>query len=460
MRRGILAPALLAAGLCCACAKPAREPALLPPNLAIDAEVLELVAQKVALVRAAPADARAHADLGLAYEANLLWDAADRSFANALALDDSKPIWMLHRAIAQREAGQLEPSLQLMREAARRAPGDPAVQQHLGQWLLEVGDPEGARAAFERALAAKPDQPGFLTGLACVELAHERWNEALTLAKRALKGAPGYGPALFAQGQALQGLGRLDEAKGPLAAGLNSKVKWYPEELTRDFQSYRRATSTLAAEAGAASAAGDPARAVELYEQLLLRKPEDPNLLGNLGGSLVELGRLERAADVLAKALALAPDSFGVQLNLSELYLRQQRLPEALRAATRAVELGAQDGRAHHQLGRVLVLQQDLEGGARELEAAVALDVRDVRIYLELTATASRRGRLEEARGWCRKALALDPNSLPGRESQGSLALSAGDLDEARAALAALQRIAPQDPRTSALRARLQKGGR
>ncbi len=460
VRRVLLDSGILASGLCCACSRPHLEPVLLSGMNNLDAEVLQLIETKVAAVRAAPSDAEAQADLGLVYEANDLWEASERSYANAQALDGSKPIWIFHRALDLRHSGQHEAALELLHEAARRLPDNPAVHQRLGQWLLEAGDSEAARAAFERALALRPEQPGFLTGLAYVELAREHWREALALAKRALRSAPGYRPALFAEGQALQRLGRDEEAKVPLAAGLDAKVIWYPDELSRDFEAYRIGSLALAGQASSALDEGNFARALELFEKLVQRKPQDPDLLRGLGGSLTEVGQLERAEEVLNKALALAPQSHAVHLELSNLYLRQDRLADARREAERAVELGGTLGRTHHQLGAVLLQQQDLEGACREFEAAVALDVHDLRIFLELTSTSSKLGQVDKARSWCRRALELDPNSVPARGLQGLLAIAARDFDEAQAALKVLEQVAPRDSRTGLLRSELQKARR
>jgi len=455
MRCAPLLLVALAGGLAPACAKPAREPTLLGETRELDAEVLELIERKVAAVRAAPSDGRAHADLALVYEANGLWDASEQSFQKALELDDSKPLWRYHRALALREGGQSEAALAELHAAAEELPRDAGVQQRLGQWLLDGGDAEGASAAFLRALAARPDQPEFLTGLAGIEIARGRFQDALALAKRALKNAPAYRPALYVQGQALAGLGRGEEAKPYLAAGLNAKVTWCPDALTREYLGYRLTTSSLSEEASAAVAEGNYSRAVELFEKLVLRRPEDADMLNNLGANLIELGRLERAAEVLARSLAIAPESFAVHLNLGELYLRQQKLAEARREAARAVELGGTVGRTHFQLARVLMLQKDLEGAHRELKAAIALDARDPRMFLALADTSVRLGRSDEGRGWVRKALELDGNSLQGRLMQGLLAFAAGDVDEARAALAVLEKVAPQDARTTALRDQL-----
>lgn len=460
MRRVFLVLALSLAGLAGSCSKPALEPALLGETRGLDAEVLQLIEKKVAAVRAAPSDARTHADLGLVYEANGLWDAAEQSFAHALAIDASQTVWLYHRALALREGGASEAALAALREAANKLPADPAVQQRLGHWLLDGGDLDGAQAAFLKALAARPDQPEFLTGLAGVAVARASWDEALTLTKRALKGNPGYRPAFYARGQALQGLGRSEEAKALLAAGMNAKLTWYPDALTREFLGYQLTTSSLSEQASAAVASGEYARAVDLYEKLVQRKPDDPDMLSNLGANLVETNRLERAAEVLTKAAALAPQSFAVQLNLSEMYLRQQKPAEARSAALRAVELGGTVGRTHFQLGKTLALAKDYPAAYRELKSAVELDARDPRMFLALAETTMRMQRNEEARSWCRKSLELDSNSLPGRLIQGSLAVNAGDLAEAREALAALEKIAPQDPRTGSLRNEVQRMGR
>ncbi len=459
MRRPPLACFVFAFPFLGACSKPpALEPALLAETRSLDAEVLALVDQKVAAVRAAPSDAQAHATLGLVYEANGLWDAAEQSFAHAIAIDASQPRWLFPRALALREGGRADEALAALRAAAAQTAEIPGVQQRLGQWLLEGGDPEGARAAFERALSRMPDRPSALTGLAGVELARERWSRRWR-SRGALRGEPGYRPAHYAAGQALLGLGRESEAKGHLASGLNARVRWIEDPLSAEFARYRLTTSALLDDAVAAEGSGNRARAADLYEKLSQRKPEDADLLNNLGANLLELNRLDRAAEVLGKALALAPNSFPVHLNLSDLHVRKQELDLARREADRAVELGGTVGRTHYQRALVLALQKDIEGAYREMKTSVELDARNPRAFVALSEMAASLKRLDEARSWCRKALELDPSQVPTRYNQGMLALRGGDLAEARAALDALEKLAPDHPRTAALRAELAKLG-
>lgn len=453
MRRAPLACLILACSFSGSCSRPpAFEPVQLSEARSLDAEVLREIQTRIAAVRAAPSDARAHALLGVVYEANGVWDAAEQSYAHALAIQPGEALWQFHRALALREGGRSAEALAALRESAARLEREPGVQQRLGQWLLEGGELEGARQAFERALSARPDRSECLTGLAGVELARERWDAALALAQRAQRVDPGYRPAYYAAGQALLGLKRDAEAKTCLATGLNARVRWIEDPLSAELARARLASSALLDDAVAAESSGNRARAAELYELLSRRKPDDADLANNLGANLLELGRLERAAEVLNQALALAPGSFPVHLNLSDLHVRRQELAQARQEADKAVELGGTVGRTHYQRALVLALQKDIEGSYREMRTAIDLDARNPDAFVALSELCMRLQRYEEARGWVRRAVELNPALVPARFNQGLLAVRAGDAVEARLALAALEKLAPGHERTSKLR--------
>jgi tetratricopeptide (TPR) repeat protein len=456
MRRALLACVLLVAS---ACHKPKFPPVLLEETRSLDQELLDLVRRKADLVRADPSDAKAHATLGLVYEANNLWEQAEESFAHAIAIDDSQPAWQYHHALALLGVGRVAEGVAEMREAARRMPDEAGVQQRVGLLLLDAGDVKNARPAIERAFTLQPQRVESLTAMARLQLASENWNEALRYAQLASKSDPTSQPAQYAAGLALQALGRDDEARAHLVAGKGATPSWMEDPLTRELLSYRMTTNTLVAEASRANAARDYARSAQIFERLVARDPGNVELLNNLAANLIELDKLDRAAEILAAAEARAPDSFAVQLNLAEVALKRQDLAAARTHAERAVALGDSVGRTHFSLARVLAVQKDMDGAYRELKRTVELDARNPQAFVALAEVSIQRNQIEEARKWCRKALELDPSMVPTRVNQCALALRVNDMEEAREALAHLEKLAPNHPRTVSLRQEIEKRG-
>ncbi len=457
MRLLFLIPTLLVVG---ACTKPSFEPVAPAEGRQLEREIQELIESKLALARADPSDARAHATLGLVYEANELWVESAQCFANAIAIDDSQPVWLFHKSLVLREGGSTEDANAALREAGRRMPTDAAVQQRLGHLLLQLGEVPDARIAFERALAVAPDKPECMAGLAAVENAAGNWNAALDLAQRALSIDPSFQTAAYAAGLALQGLGRDEEARRSLAAGVGAQPRWMWDPLTSEVFAYRLTTTGLLAKANHAFGSGDYASAARIYETLVKRKPKDPEILNNLAACQIELGELDRAEKILEITLRLDAESFAAHLNMAELALKRGDAVNARKHADQAVDQGGGMARARFVRARVMMLQGDLEGADRDLQAAARIDPRNLQCFVLLTEVAIKRNRLDEARAWCRKVLELDASLVAARINLGVLALRAGDVAEARSVLAVLEKQAPSNPRTISLREEIERLGR
>jgi tetratricopeptide (TPR) repeat protein len=455
MLRVLLVIALFVSG----CHKAQFPPAVLGETRALDKELLDLVERKADIVRADPSNARAHATLGLVYEANNLWEQAEESFAHAMALDEKQPVYAYHHALALMGVGRTQEGIAQLRDAAMRMPNEAGVQQRVGLQLIDAGDLEGARKSIERALVLAPQRSESLASMARLELACEHWDKALQFAQRALAADPKSQSAAYTAGLALSNLGRDDEARNFLAAGRGAHSNWLEDPLTREMLSYRMSSNVLVDEASNAFAAHDYAHAAQVYERLLARQPGDLGQLNNLAASLIELGKLDRAEQVLKTAEARAPDSFAVQLNLAEMYMRRNQVDLARQHAESAVALGGSVGSTHFVLARVLATQKDIDGSYRELKKAVELDARNPQMFVALTEVSIQRNRIDEARTWCRKALEIDPSLLPARVNQCVLALRMNDLEEAKDALAVLEKQAPTNPRTVALRQEIEKRG-
>jgi tetratricopeptide (TPR) repeat protein len=100
-----------------------------------------------------------------------------------------------------------------------------------------------------------------------------------------------------------------------------------------------------AARASALAMSGRSDEAATLFEEALIRWPNDPRLLTNYGNLLFRRGEYKKAASRFEQALAVVPDSVPVLYNLSQAYRADLRFEEgeATYQKARATDAGLLD---------------------------------------------------------------------------------------------------------------------
>ncbi len=143
---------------------------------------------------------------------------------------------------------------------------------------------------------------------------------------------------------------------------------------------------------------GDLAQAAQLYRAGLAFDPLGVGCLGNLGGALRDLGRLDEAAPLLHRALRLLPQEPLLYLNLGAL-LHFSTDPAGARACVRrAILLVPGLGEAYSNLGGSAQLEGDLETAEAAFRRAllIAPDLPEGHLCLSLLLLLT--GRFQE--GW------------------------------------------------------------
>ncbi|BDG06848.1 tetratricopeptide repeat protein [Anaeromyxobacter oryzae] len=197
-----------------------------------------------------------------------------------------------------RYAAAWESDRTLFEHAARVVPRSSKVQHKLAVVRLEAGDPEGALAAIERALALRP-------GTAALEIVHaeilralHRPDDEAAALERALAAAPSDPDALYALGRRARDEGRLDEAERYWRRALAER---------REHASALADLSTLALVRGDADAALPLAlRAVDADER-------QASAWYNLGLMYRARGDATRARDAFARFVASAGPEYAAE---------------------------------------------------------------------------------------------------------------------------------------------------
>jgi len=442
-----------------ACGPSAPPPVALVDSETLDDEVVQLVERVRREVEKDPANAAAHGKLGLVFEANQLWDEAEQSFANAVKLDTSDPLWAYHQAIALRQAGETQRALALLQSSALRLANMAGPQYRLGVALLEADRVDEAEQAFERTRALLPTIPDPYLGLGEVELHRENYAAALPLLEKAVALEPSYKTAHYALGLALRGVGRTDEAALHLAEGLGGKRRYIPDALEAELRTYAVNFSGQFERATNYVNSGQANKGIAILEKLLVGRPNDTNVLNNLANGYIALRDYERAVTLLERAAGVNDTLFPTYINLAACYLGMQRLDDALVAADRAVELAPEMGRAHLKRAEILVALNRLQDAYSALKSCVRYDARDGGAFIALGQVCARTHKNAEAVEHLLTGIRLKPDSILARTELGLVYLRLGEGEKALATYREVQPMAPESPQVHALKRQLEQRG-
>ncbi|NUO47951.1 MAG: tetratricopeptide repeat protein, partial [Polyangiaceae bacterium] len=188
--------------------------------------------------------------------------------------------------------GRFDDAERLAREALAMGASAP-VEHALAGVLLKKGDPEGASAAYERAIALDSGYARSLNNLAnrLLERSPPERERALSLYDRSVESADATVGMRLNRARCLQALGRTEAARDAFEASIVRDGS-SPKALLGVAQTFR--------------AEGRELEAATRLEAALVGFPEDESLLGELGAARLAVGDAIGALEPLKRAVAKA----------------------------------------------------------------------------------------------------------------------------------------------------------
>lgn len=411
------------------------------------------------------------------------------------------PVAQALRASLRLESGsaaQVQQAVSELQESARKLPNNPVVRYNLGRALFLRGDLEQAQIQFEASAKLQADYLPPRLALCELHLRRREYAAALALADRILAQAPEEFTARMLRSQALEGLGRTEEARASiLEAGrmsastpaplislglleINSRrfdaaAKVFQQCLSR-FPGQPLCTLGLAE---AYTGQSEFSKAQALLEAELERNPSRRDLRLALSNVHTLGGRYDAAIGILKAMAAAEPNSADLQIRLGETHRLKGDLRAAIEHFRRARQLQPDNADVHvwlalllHMTGRadearqhyqdILRLQPDNAIALNNLAYVMAENGGD----LELALTYAQRARLKlpgvpevaDTLGWIYIKKQLTANALTiydelvakyptnpiYRYHRGMALLQKGDRAEARKELEAALRNRPE----------------
>ena len=194
-----------------------------------------------------------------------------------------------------------------------------------------------AIAQYERALAAKPNDPRVLFALGNTARALGMPRPAADFYRRVLVQEPARLEALVSLANLLRSEGQLAAAEALLAPALARDPDAAELWLTLG-STYREM--------------GDAERAIEYYRAALARRQDYPAALANLADLLADTGGADEALSLYNRAIARDPDNAQARLNRAVLHLLRGNLKDGWRDYAARLKLPGKAPVPEHKLPR------------------------------------------------------------------------------------------------------------
>jgi tetratricopeptide (TPR) repeat protein len=295
--------------------------------------------------------------------------------------------------------------------------------------LHDRGQLTEAEQRYESVLRADGRHFQALCRLGLIRLQQGRFDDAVSLFRRAVKVERRSAYAQLHLGAALAGVKNHEEAirhykkaviLEPDAPEIYSNIGHSLQALGRAEQAIAHFEKALAinprhAEANinlgtALAVLGRHDEAISCFEAAIAIKPNSVEAHKSLAKALDESERYREAAEHYEKVLALRPHDVEARTGLGDVLYRLDRPDEAIEQYEKVLAIAPTFCKALNSLGNALHLLGRSEEGVAYLRRALAIDPSDLRTNRDLGSALIALGRFDEARAFLEKAIALSPH--------------------------------------------------
>ena len=409
-----------------------------PDTTDMEPQVEQRLREARQAVLADPESAEAWGRFGRVAHAHELWDEARVAYERASELDPTDERWPYFLGDVLSVVGtDLEAATRAFERTLALRPGYAPAHMRLGRVLVARGLRDEAAEQLERALQRAPDLQPARVSLAQVRLSQGELSRAEELLDQVLAEEPRHGQALSTLGQVYMRQGRRDEAREVAERARDAALyNLFADPLMEEVVQEEASSVLLWERAKGFFDNGDYEQAALGLEQVVRRRPTNPDVHHQLAVAYGNLGRHDRTRHHLERVVALDGDRVEARVQLAVLHLEQGRPAAAIPQLRRVLELAPDDPDAGWLLGRALVLSGDPEAGLAAFERArsraetMGLPVPGW-AHNEWGSALAQTGRPQEALDHFRAVLEADPDNPQALFYSGLIHEGLGHIDRA-----------------------------
>ncbi len=378
--------------------------------------------------------------LGLADE----WQAVADLGARAYGLHADN-FWICYGAgLACHRLRRYQEALRYSAAAVALRPRSFSAHEGLGNVRRDLGDLEGAFAAYAESLRLKPGRAHTINNVGIAHMRQGNTAQAIAAFREILAIEPGSADAHMHLGTALL---RTADKLGALAE-LREAVRLRPDFWMARYNLGDGLEKT-----------GDPRGAVEALREAIRLRPQEPDSHSRLGLAMLRLRDFPEAVRAAREAVRLRPDDSGNLCRLGTAlgangeteaataayreairldpvgaresfgnYLREKgNLAAAMSLFREAIRLRPDFSGAHNNLGICLLELRDFDGAIHSFKKAIEFDPRLPNAWSNLGIVLDAKGEFADAEWAFRKAVEVEPQTGRWYRELGTFLLNRGD---------------------------------
>jgi tetratricopeptide (TPR) repeat protein len=329
--------------------------------------------------------------------------------------------------------GLLPKAIQMYQKALATDPRNTAVLMSLANCQVKAGNMTEASVTYEQLLAFNPHDSRIQKFLGEMYLQQKKKDQAVAVFKKYLDLQPKDYEVAFVVGEYAYVNKNYDEAARYLAMVEGEKA---------------RTAAFLSMYGQACFQRKDYAKVKELYGQLALLTPQDPDIYKTLYTiTSQEPEQKGSAATFLKKYVALKPADAGARKDLGDLLYERKDFPGSLAAYRKAIALDPSIKGFYKRYFEMASVQGLTEDASIALKGAIAAGEANARMYNMQAIQYQKAGMFSQAIQMFQKALSEEPKNTTLLMSMGACQVKAGDMTEASITYEQVVALNPQDAR-------------
>jgi tetratricopeptide (TPR) repeat protein len=271
------------------------------------------------------------------------------------------------------------------------------------------------------------DSPHLMTQ-AKQYLDQQRYDEAITAYREAIRGDPQNAVAHYGLGVAYARTGADDQA----IAAYREAIRLQPANVDAYYG------------LGVASERkGHDAEAIAAFREVIQRRPDDAMAHYGVGVASERQGQDEQAINAYQEAIRLNPSLADAYFHLGMIYARGRQDERAIAAYREAIRLQPSYADAHYGLGLLYTKQGQNDQALQAYRQALRLQPNHANAYAGLGVVYIRTRQIDQGKEVYQQALRLNPNLPSAHYGLWGLYRMAGETSEAQRAWKSYQALVP-----------------